>query len=492
MMKNSYQQIIEKVEKELIEKLDKDKEKFPDNIIPDEFRDKFSDKQLHLEDMMNQQQQQQIVPFIIHKNIPPNRIKQIIKPKLEKISNDIKYARKSIKIFSYFWIASIISFITLVMLSLFIFQQTLDLLGFLGFGLLQVITLLFFIRMRNKMSKNLEAYLRLKSRTQIAEIKKSSLVNESSSFMLRAGTIRGFLMVVISIVTIFYVLSVSIVPLNFIIALNIILLYYEIKPEEVLPTKFVSKIPEKYGTIDRMPRVSNAIEDIKLKLNKINKEVDKILEDIENKFTVIIDKAEKSIKVLNKETQQKVDKLDKNLDKFSEVVDNYVIKGKSFVEQLGLFFLLILVALLSLWVINESADPFDTISISFAAILAAVSIASGLNIQEMMVNKLKNKLNESFELVINGIDQVKSSFLDTFEEIKKKKDDTIKKAQNMLDEFLASNVLIYFPKDIVAGFSINFMVCIVSIMFIFPIFLSNDVFLIAIEFIIGYYFLTKK
>ena len=102
MMKNSYQQIIKKVEDDLIDKLEEDKEKYSDGTIPAELLAKLANKQLLLKNLMNQQQKEQIVPYIIHRDISSIQIRQIIRPELEEISKKIEYGRKSIKIFSLF------------------------------------------------------------------------------------------------------------------------------------------------------------------------------------------------------------------------------------------------------------------------------------------------------------------------------------------------------------------------------------------------------
>ena len=95
-------------------------------------------------------------------------------------------------------------------------------------------------------------------------LRKGKLDNAGQSLLIRKGSVRAFLMLSIILIIIPYVLANSgtsiPIPVPFLVALSIILVYYEIKPEDVLPKEFIVKIPEKYGTISRMPVLSTLID----------------------------------------------------------------------------------------------------------------------------------------------------------------------------------------------------------------------------------------
>lgn len=325
---------------------------------------------------------------------------------------------------------------------------------------------------------------------------------------LPSGVVRGFLIIILILVAISYVIFNMDIPLHFLIALNIILLYYEIKPEEVLPKKFVVEIPEKYGTIDRIPRVSKTIDNIEKKLKIIKEESDQLLDGWIEKLNKAKDlmsneaeKAQNLIKAVKKEVEESEDLelLKKNMKSFYNFVDNFTVKGKTILEQIGLMFLLLSIGFFSIWYIETSEDPFNAITIALSAFLAAVAIAFGLNLQEILVKFMEKPLNDAFDTVKKGINSFKREFDKCVDEVKEAtktvgayKDKVIKEIEAVLNTFRQSNILMIFPKDIVACISINFVAYLCAIAMYMPVVYLTEFVLVGIEFVIGYYFMTKK
>ena len=261
-----------------------------------------------------------------------------------------------------------------------------------------------------------------------------------------------------------FVIQNSYPPVHFIVAFNIVLLYYEIKPEEALPKEFRAKIPEGYGTLSRMPVVDKALDDVK-----------NIFKDIKE----LVKKAKEGADDL----QEKIEIFETKSDDVIKKFKDFAIKGRSILENIGLMGLLFGIGIISIWFIETETDPFNAITISLAAFVSAISIGFGLNLQDMMVNYIEPQVNEIF-LVANKSLKVIKACLD---DINKKSD----KILEQIDKFKKTNVLVYFPKDIVAAISVNLMTLICGIILLIPLIALVEFFLILLEFIIGYYFLTK-
>ena len=270
--------------------------------------------------------------------------------------------------------------------------------------------------------------------------------------------------------------SISI-PIPFLVALSIILVYYEIKPEDVLPKEFIVKIPEKYGTISRMPVLSTIIDKAIEKIEFIKKKLGNLEAD-----------ATAAGKNLENEFKRLKEVWDKQLDKLSDNIDNVLIKKTNKWEQAGLMGLLLFIAFANIWFIGTRADPLDALSIASASLLSVVSIAFGINIQELMLAKLKDHMDIVFLEINKAIYTARNVISDTFAMAKKIVDDI----KTELDEVKKKNLLTFFPKDIVAVITIILMTFISGLIILIPEFSANQWLLIGIEFIIGYYFMTKK
>ena len=94
---------------------------------------------------------------------------------------------------------------------------------------------------------------------QITMIGKKNFKNVEESLMLRNGSVRAFLILCLISLMIAYIYESQPLPIPLLVAFSIILVYYEIKPEDVLPKNFIVSVPENYGTIKRMPVVSTII-----------------------------------------------------------------------------------------------------------------------------------------------------------------------------------------------------------------------------------------
>jgi len=149
--------------------------------------------------------------------------------------------------------------------------------------------------------------------------------NEEESLMLRKGSIRAFLILCFILTIFIYMLDGNTIPIPFLVALSIILVYYEIKPEDVLPKEFIIKIPDKYGTISRMPVVSTIIEKAIGKLTILKDKLEKIEVDFTNGTQAAIDEFTRIRKIYE-------DQLDTLMDN----IDNLVVKRKNKWEQAGL------------------------------------------------------------------------------------------------------------------------------------------------------------
>ncbi|MFW9972391.1 MAG: hypothetical protein ACFFDF_19560 [Candidatus Odinarchaeota archaeon] len=307
------------------------------------------------------------------------------------------------------------------------------------------------------------------------EAKKEEYIEQSLA--LCSGSVRGYLIICLLIVSAFYLIFQQALPLHFLIAFNIILLYYEIKPEEVLPKQFVVEIPENYATLDRMPKVSKFVDDVIKKLEMIRDETDDFLKNFKNELDNLSKKGEEALKDL--------------IDKAKNLIDHtkkFSVKGKTFFEQIGLMVLLVSIGVFSGLYIETSADPSNIITISLAAFLAAISIGFGLNLSELMVNGLKGHFEESMKKLKEGTKEIQK-FL---EGIKKYEDKILRTIEELRKEFRKKNILTFLPQDIVACISINAMAYLSSVALLIPTMFLSEIVLIGMEFIIGYYFLTKK
>lgn len=312
--------------------------------------------------------------------------------------------------------------------------------------------------------------------------KKKELIQEDfdnieQPLALRSGTVRGFLIISTVIMVISYLIFEMNIPLHFLIAFNIILLYYEIKPAEILPKQFVIDIPEKYATLDRMPKVSKFIDDMVDRMEQIQKDT--------NRLITYLDKTSNE---LSTKGEAFLEKVEERVDNFLEYANKFTVKGKTFFEQISLMLLLILIAVFSAMYIEASTDQFNAITISLAAFLAAVSIGFGVNISEIMGKKLKNKLKNAKDAIITSVEKIRDALVN----FSTKKDDIITGITDALNKFKRTNILTFLPKDIVACISVNVMAYICGVSLFMPTLLLSEFLLIGIEFIIGYYFLTKK
>ncbi|GAI69971.1 unnamed protein product, partial [marine sediment metagenome] len=70
--------------------------------------------------------------------------------------------------------------------------------------------------------------------------------------------------------------------------------------------------------------------------------------------------------------------------------------------------------------------------------------------------------------------------------------ETILMIQKEINNVRESNLMIYLPKDIIATISILFMMFLGGLLLILPEVVLSEFFLLILEFIIGYYFITKK
>lgn len=315
-------------------------------------------------------------------------------------------------------------------------------------------------------------------------IMKRNLNNKNKtgeSLLIRKGSVRAFLMLTIILVIISYALantgSTIPIPIPFLVAFSIILIYYEIKPEDVLPKGFIVEIPEKYGTISRMPVVSTVIEKATDKLSSIQ---DK-LNFFQNQIAAGVANVQAQFNRLKVIWD---DQLGKILDK----TDSLVIKSKNKWEQAGLMGLLIFIAFANLMFIQTRTDPLDGLAIASASLLSVVSIAFGINIQEIMLDKVKPQLENVFLEIDKALYATKNVINTTFNAAIT----NINDIQTGLNNIQNSNLLTFFPKDVVAIITVNLMVFISGLVIMIPVFSTNQWVLIGIEFTIGYYFMTKK
>ncbi len=300
---------------------------------------------------------------------------------------------------------------------------------------------------------------------------------EKETLILPGGIVRGILMISVTFVSLYYIFTLLTIPLHFIIILNIILVYYGIKPKDVLPKQFVVDIPEMYGTISRMPIIPDLIENVEDRLK-----------DIEDWTLRLLREFKKDVTKLTRKVENLREKVNAKIDSFTDLVSTLTVKSKSLLEQIGLIIILIITIVLSALFISSSNQPLDFLNIILASTIALITIAFGINIQEIMMNHIKPWINCQFNEIIGGL----TIITDSVEELSDDILNTIEKIEDQLDKIKTTNFLMYLPKDLVASISVNGMVAICGLMFILPIIAFNQVFLIIIEFIIGYYFMTKK
>jgi hypothetical protein len=290
---------------------------------------------------------------------------------------------------------------------------------------------------------------------------------------LPSGTVRGFMILILIVVVIVYLYENWQIPIHFLVAFNIVLLFYEIKPKEVLPKRFIVEIPETYGAIERIPVVNDTIELVIRKLEGIQKECEGLIA-VGNKTSNV--------------AKKRAEDVEKRIYKFLDLVQSFEIKKKSIIEQIAVMGLLIIIGVFSLVFIEGSSELFNALTIALASFIAVISIAFGVNFQSIMVRILQPKLKGVFDYIDEAIDATKVYLTNTVNQV----DNILTDVTNSLTEFKKKNILVFLPKDIVAWISINIMIYICGVVLLLPAFEINEFILIGMEFVFGYYFLTKK
>ena len=319
--------------------------------------------------------------------------------------------------------------------------------------------------------------------------------NIEESLLVRGGSVRAFLIVSIICIIIPYAISRSgepiPIPVPFLVAFSIILIYYEIKPEDILPKSFLVQIPDNYGTISRMPIISSVID----KAYDTIENIEKKIREIKENASFYLDEGENLFKTLKKVWDEKLDDL-------MNRINNLTIKSKNIFEQAGIILLLIFIAALNLSFIGLRTDPLDGLVIASASLLSVISIIFGINIQKIILNGVKKKVDNVFLEVSKAL-YITKNVLETGivieelvngekVEVVNLKDVNLDKIKVALEEVKKKNILTFFPKDIVAAITVNLMVLISGLLIMIPAFLVNQWVLLGIEFIIGYYFISKK
>jgi len=141
-----------------------------------------------------------------------------------------------------------------------------------------------------------------------------------------------------------------------------------------------------------------------------------------------------------------------------------------------------------IWYIETYNEPLDAITILLAAFLSALSIAFGTNLQDIMAKYVQSHIRNSKIFIEQAFFKINQILID----VNQLSGETISKIQKEINNVRESNVMIYLPKDIVAVFSILFVTFLGGLILVLPELVFNEFLLLILEFIIGYYFITKK
>ena len=316
---------------------------------------------------------------------------------------------------------------------------------------------------------------------EVEEIRAKLMVNKNhvQSFSISPGTVRGFLIIWVIVILGFYVFIKGLTepPIHFIVAFNIILAYYGIKPKDILPTPLQASIPTDYGTLKRYKPLDEF-------LDKTNN----FLEDIKNQVIDIVGNLEAIGKSYEDKANKYLADIKEEIDQFTILVKKLSVKGKTVIEQIGLLILLVAIGIFSIWYIETYNEPLDAITISLAAFISAISIAFGTNLQDIMAKYVQPHIRNSKIIIEQSIFEV-SQILTPVKDIT---GETISKIQKEINNVREANLMIYLPKDIIAAISILFMTFLGGLLLILPEVVLSEFFLLILEFIIGYYFITKK
>lgn len=309
--------------------------------------------------------------------------------------------------------------------------------------------------------------------------KKYDKMNADQALFLPGGTVRGFLMLIVATILLSLLVFRQTIPMHFLIAFIVILGYYGIKTENILPSKYLVRVPEDYGKISRMPMLSDAIDEIQKKISSIIKKIKKFL-----------NAGDKTLQAWMAKNQANYDELKKRINDFEEAYENLNVKPKNLLERLGLIFIVLVIVVINVVIFSQSPGsiPINPISIALAGSLSIVSIVLGVNIQELLISPVKERLEEANKSVQASLGTLQNVISNP----KNKLSNVEAKVNKVLNDIKASNILIFMPKTWVAIVTINLMVYVVGLAFVIPQLLLNESFLIVVEVIIGYYFLTKK
>jgi hypothetical protein len=308
--------------------------------------------------------------------------------------------------------------------------------------------------------------------------------NETDTFALSSGVVRGFLIIAISVAVLYYLFGLSsVLPVQLVLVFNVILVYYGIKPKEVLPTQLQAQIPEDFGTISSIPGVKGSANILKENLTRMETA---ILDEIENELTLVGNAASQA-EVLREKIKAKINAL-------TEKVNMLTISGKKGLEQYALVVLLVVIGIVNVFYLGSNGNSLDDllkgINLFAAAMLAAIGVGLGKSIQGLLIAPMKKKIEETFDKVLFSLAKIKDTLTNTNNKVTSVFDEI----RGIIDLLLDSNFLSFVPADIVACVSIGSMIAISGVLMLLPVVIVSglkDIFLLLLEFIVAAYFVEK-
>jgi hypothetical protein len=314
--------------------------------------------------------------------------------------------------------------------------------------------------------------------------------NESNSSNMWEGTVRGVLIVYTIIVAGFFAWrdfsNPENIPGHLIIVLGLILAYYKIEPNEVLPPPLVSTTSGSSPTPKTNLDLINSFPKLKKAIKLVEEKKEAIFEKIEEELT------NKGLKV--SDTISKLSAIEgtitNNIKDIENLTEKLTIEVKSRVESIGLICLMLFIAFVNaLYLGSGTTDgSFEPVKIIASSIFAGVGIATGKAIDDLLYRNVRKPISNAFQKLNSGLKEVENFFKDTTKKI----EDFENILKDRINRFKNQNFLNYFSPHISAIISINVMACLGIILLLNPLLSINNPLFVGMEFIISYYFVSKK
>ncbi len=299
---------------------------------------------------------------------------------------------------------------------------------------------------------------------------------------LPEGTIRGFSAIVLSTAVLFYIFNswagnpVPNIPPHLFLIFLVVLSYYGLKPNDILPKKYVIPIPEDFGKVSRIPPLDSGL-----------KQLSSRLEDLEHYLTGVKAKITSFANAVGKQAEDIRLEINNELNDLANIAQKYRVSVTGIWEKVGVIMLLIVVALICGFAIQYDPSA-GNIGYVLGPIAGIISIITGIDTSDFLQNRLKGEINGIFLNFEEKVGEIKVKLESSVQAAIT----VIKTLRESIMQFRQRSLLDYMSKHLVGGLSVGIMTFFSLVIFLWPAGDFNAFSLVMLEVVVGFYFVTKK